>query len=283
MPFKIPINQAQKDFPEYKFIKPLTESEQKAAFHIQNEFGEDLCLKIIAPNYSLDRLEREINAMQLINHPNVAKLKEYTFTSTPTKQRHFMIEEFIMGDDLSTLLTPGNIWQRKKVASFFIELCDGLNALFGAKIVHRDFKPSNIRVRPNGSPVIIDFGWARLLDKIDLTTTSEGAAFGTPIYFAPEQFNGTKKDIDHRTDIFAFGILIYQALTGKHIFNWQKMSFQQLSDAICFSTEYLDKAEFRVLPKEWQLLVSKLLEKERSKRIQNPAQIKFILQKIGAI
>ena len=283
MPFTVPIKDAQANFPEYKFIKALTPSEQKAAFHVQNSDGEDLCLKIIAPNYSVDRLQREIIALQTLNHPNVVKLQEYTYSSTPTQQRHYMIEDFIEGDDLSDRLLAGVPWSRIEVADFFIPLTEGLNALSEAKIVHRDLKPNNIRVRQNGSPVIIDFGLARHLDKSDITLTAQGAAIGTPVYFAPEQFTGTKREIDHRTDIFAIGIIMYQALTGNHPFAQPSQTYQQLSDAICSSDAHLNTPEFLGLPNQWRLLLTRLLEKERGKRIQNAKQVSTILQKIGGV
>lgn len=283
MPFIVPIKVAQADFPEYKFIQALTPSEQKAAFHVQNANGQDLCFKIIAPNYSVDRLQREIIALQTLDHPNVVSLREYTYSSTPTQQRHYMIEDFIDGEDLADRLTAGIPWSRVDAANFFIPLSEGLNALYEAKIVHRDLKPNNIRVRPDGSPVIIDFGLARHLDKSDITLTVEGAAIGTPIYFAPEQFAGTKREIDHRTDIFAVGIIMYQALIGIHPFAQSPQTRQQLSNAICSSDAHLNTAEFLNLPDKWRLLISKLLEKERGKRIQNAKQISTILQKIGGI
>lgn len=283
MPFTVPIKDAQADFPEYKFLQALTPSEQKAAFHVQNADGQDLCLKIIAPNYSVDRIQREIIALQTLNHPNVVRLKEYTYSSTPTQQRHYMIEDFIEGDDLADRLVADVSWSREDVTNFFVPLSEGLNALYEAKIVHRDLKPNNIRVRPDGSPVIIDFGYARHLDKSDITLTAQGAAIGTPIYFAPEQFSGTKREIDHRTDIFAIGIIMYQALTGHHPFAQPHQTYQQLSDAICNSDGYLNTTEYNNLPKEWRLLLSKLLEKERGKRIQNAKLICTILQKIGGI
>lgn len=212
MPFNVTLQDAQTEYPEYTFLKALTPSEQKAAFHVQDSEGQHLCLKIIAPDYDIDRLHREIRALQALDHPNVANLKEYTFSSKQGQQRHFIVEEYVEGDDLSDRLQANQQWPIDEAARFFAELCDGLAATRQIKIVHRDLKPSNIRVRPNGSPVIIDFGVARHLDLPDITNTSQGAGIGTPLYFSPEQFSGTKRDIDHRTDLFAVGVLLYQAL-----------------------------------------------------------------------
>ena len=217
MPYVVPMTEAQNAFPEYTFIKPLTPSEQKAAFHVKDKNGKDLCFKIIAPNYSLDRLEREIQALQSINHVNVVGLIEYTFSSKQGgQQRHYIVEEFIEGHDLAQDLQVGSQWSLSNASAFFAQLFDGLHAMHVLKIVHRDLKPTNIRVGVNGNPVIIDFGLARHLDLPDITKTSEGAAFGTPTYFSPEQFTGTKRDIDNRTDLFAAGVILHQAVIGTH-------------------------------------------------------------------
>jgi eukaryotic-like serine/threonine-protein kinase len=283
MPFVVSMAAAQADHPDYTFISPLTPSEQKAAFHVKDANGDDLCLKIIAPNYSIDRLQREILALQSIDHANVVKLKEYTYSSTPTRLRHFMVEEFIDGEDLANSLANGRPWSRADVAKFFAEVCDGLEALRIADIVHRDLKPTNIRVRVSGTPVIIDFGLARHLGIVALTNTSDGAAIGTPMYFAPEQFTGTKHDIDHRTDLFALGVITYQALTGQHPFCTAGMTRQQLCDAVCTSSTHLTRPSFASLPREWKLLVGRLLEKERAKRPQSAAQVGPILRKLASI
>ena len=284
MPFKIPLSDAAAAYPEYTFVKELTPSEQKAAFHVRNADGENLCLKIIAPDYCIDRLNREIQALQSIAHPNVVSLKEYTFSSKLGQQRHYMVEEFVEGHDLSEYLKPGNVWrQEKNTCSFFAQLCDGLNELKDKSIVHRDLKPSNIRVRSNGAPVIIDFGLARHLGLPDLTRTSDGAAIGTPTYFAPEQCSGNKYDIDHRTDLFALGIMLYQALTGGHPFYRQGMTLQDLSDNICNYHDHVTTQEFSALPQNWQLIVKRLLEKERAKRPLDAGQVAKILRKIGGI
>src|ERR1035437_768890 len=107
MPFTVSIADAQAPFPEYTFVRALTPSEQKAAFHVRDNAGQDLCLKIIAPNYERDRLDREIQKLQSLNHPNVVKLIEDTFSSKPGQQRHYMVGEFIGGQDLRNFLVPG--------------------------------------------------------------------------------------------------------------------------------------------------------------------------------
>src|SRR4051794_5115023 len=81
VPFVVPLAQAQRDYPNYTFVAALTPSEQKAAFHVRDQAGTDLCLKIISPNYDIDRFHREITALQSIVHPNVVGFKEYTFSA----------------------------------------------------------------------------------------------------------------------------------------------------------------------------------------------------------
>jgi serine/threonine protein kinase len=281
MPFIIPIDQAQKLFPEFTFVSPLTPGEQKAAFHVRDHRGNDLCLKIISPDYDLGRLQREIIALQSLSHPNIVSLIEYTFSSKLGFQRHYIVEEFIDGCDLYDLLLPGHQWKIDITASFFAKLFDGLNALNAKNLVHRDLKPKNIRVRRDNSPVIIDFGLARHLSLSDLTRTSEGAAIGTPLYFAPEQFEGNKHDIDHRTDLYACGTILYEALIGHHPFHNQMNSYSILMDAVCNSEEYKSDLVFRALPQQWQLLINKLLEKQRAKRPLNANQVASIIRKLG--
>jgi serine/threonine-protein kinase len=282
MPFIIPIDQAQKQYPEYKFISSLTPSEQKAAFHVQDSSGHDYCLKIISPDYAMDRLNREIIALQSLNHPNIVKLVEYTFSSKPGTQRHFIIEEFIEGNDLDAFIGQNQPWAIDKACTFFIQLFDGLEALNKNNLVHRDIKPKNIRVRPDFSPVIIDFGLARHLTLSDLTRTDEGAAIGTPIYFAPEQFRGNKHDIDHRTDVFAAGILLFEAIIGHHPFTVGVRTYEELMEAICSSEEYTQDPIFSSLPKEWQIFITRLLAKDRVKR-PTAGQVVTLLKRLGEI
>ena len=282
MTFTLTLQEAQAQFPEYTFIKALTPSAQKAAFHVHDDDDNDLCLKIVAPTYERDRLDREILAMQTLDHPNVVHLHEYTFTSKPSQQRHFIVEEFVAGCDLADNMTPGQPWAIKEAAQFFAKLCDGLAALREKGIVHRDIKPQNIRVRTDGNPIIIDFGLARHLGLPDLTKTLQGAGLGTPAYFAPEQFDGHKRDIDHRTDLFAVGILLYEATTGAHPFlDSTVRTVAQLRGAVCEREDYSHRPAFLGLDRKLRVLIGQLLERQRAKRPADPAQVAALLRRIG--
>lgn len=283
MPYHVPIEAVKKGFPQFSIISPLTPSEQKAAFHVRDSDGKDLCLKLISPKYDIDRLTREIRALQNLDHPNVVKLIEYTFTTKNNVQLHYMIEEFVDGEDLADVLEPAQPWPLIKVVTLFSQIAEGLSAIAAIDVVHRDLKPQNIRVRTNGEPVIIDFGLARHLSLPDLTNTGEGADIGTPKYFAPEQFTGTKHDIDHRTDLFALGTIMYEALTGFHPFYQDGMSYEDLKIAVCSATVYLKHENFIKLPRKWRLLLSRLLEKERARRPTHSILIIKILHALGEI
>lgn len=281
MPYTVPLQDAQAQFPQYTFVAALTPSEQKAAFHVRDAQGVDLCLKIISPNYSVDRVGREIVALQGLAHQNVVRLLEYTYSSTAANLRHYMVEEFVEGSDLANRMT-GQPWLRQDVADLFATLCDGLAALDNARIVHRDLKPTNIRIRPNGSPVIIDFGLARVLELPALTNTAQGAAIGTPAFFAPEQFIGTKYDIDHRTDLFAVGTMMFECLVGAPPFAQPGMSYSELGTAVTQSDPF-GHAGFAALPNQWQILLRKLLAKDRVNRPAHANQVAGILRKIRGV
>lgn len=278
MVFAVELETAQSQFPEYQFVRALTPSEQKAAFHVRDSEGVDLCLKIISPDYCGERLQREIQAMQQITHRNVVTLREYTYSSKASSFKHFILEEFIPGNDLADEIK--NPWSRRRVAHVFAELMDGLEQLRTIGVVHRDLKPTNIRLRPDDSPVIIDFGLSRHLNLVDLTATSDGAQIGTPMYFAPEQFTGNKRDIDHRTDLFAAGVIMFESLTGRHPFYTTGMTRAELQREVVEGNGFLTSDEFESLPSKWKLLLEKLLEKQRARRVNSADQAAKLLRQI---
>jgi serine/threonine protein kinase len=280
MVYDIPIAQVQQDYQEFQIISKLTPSAQKAAFHVRDASGQDLCLKIISPDYELDRLDRELIAMQTISHPNVACFVKYE-KSMGGICRHYILEEYVEGEDLLTYFEAGDIWDLDRAVHFFSSLFDGLDAVHEANLVHRDIKPSNVRVRPDGSPVIIDLGYALHQELPSITTTRAGAAVGTWDYFAPEQFLGNREDVDHRTDVFASGILLFQAVTGVHPFYSQGMSYQDTEISVCSSDQCFSIQEFVNLPDPWKSLIRRLLDKERTNRPHSAQQVGTILRGMG--
>ena len=115
----------------------------------------------------------------------------------------------------------------------------------------------------------------------DLTLTEQGARIGTPAYFAPEQFTGTKHDIDHRTDLYASGILLFQVLTGSHPYLVDGMKFEDLMEAALTSTAFVDNPFFQKLPEQIKIIIIKLLSKERSKRPHTGALVSTLLTRIN--
>lgn len=281
MAYTVDASEVAARFPDYQFVSALTPSAQKAAFHVRDQDGRDLCLKLISPEYEIDRVSREIAALQQLTHQNVVALVEYTFSSKPDEKLHYIVEEFIEGADLAEHLEPGVPWELERVAHFFAQLCDGLDALREARVVHRDLKPHNIRVQLDDTPVLIDFGLARHLSLPDITNTEDGAAIGTPAYFAPEQFTGTKRDIDHRTDLFALGVLVYQALLGRHPFYTGEEEYGELREKICEGQVHFAAEDFLALPRTWQVILKRLMAKSRAKRFAKANQVASFLRNVG--
>lgn len=280
MPFEFDIADAIKLFPDFDIHERLTLSSFKAAFRATDPDGLDVCLKIISPEFPSDRVQREIQAMVSLEHDNVAKLVSYSFQTDKAQSLHYMTEEFVTGADLTASL--GEAWETERVVSVFGQLCSALDAMREANLVHRDLKPSNIRLREDDTPVIIDLGIARHLSKPDLTATAAGARIGTPRYFAPEQFRGKKHDIEHRTDLFALGIILFYAATGYHPFDPDaEMDEAELEEAICDQADHLAMDAFLLLPDRLQILVAKLLARSRADRPSKAAQVAKLLLKLG--
>ena len=282
MSYDVPIAEARKLFPEFTFRRKLTPSAQKCAFEVVDSAGQSLCLKMISPNHATSpRLGREIKAMAKIDHPNLVKLVEYSYKVTSAGEEHYILERFIEGEDLQLDgLSSSPIWDTAEAVEFFCKILDGLDVLHKAKIVHRDLKPDNVRVNTSGEPIVIDLGLARHLELTSLTATSDGARIGTMLYFAPEQWQGDKRDIDARTDHFAVGIMLYQALVGKHPFYDSSIKTRdQLQKAVCEPGDQFNLPAFTRLDSKVQLVLRKLLAPKRMDRLASAEQAAKLLRK----
>lgn len=279
MPYVVDLVEAKQKYPQFQFIAAMTPSEQKSAFHVVDESGTHLCLKLISPTSELERVQREVQAMTKLDHPNVVKMVKYHFSSSGGLAEHYVLEEFVAGSDLKKSMT-GSSWELKAAVKTVSQIASGLEAMHAHRLVHRDLKPENIRLTPEGNLVIIDLGLARHLAEVDLTATADGGAIGTPLYFAPEQFSGTKRDIDQRTDLFALGVILFELMVGSHPFYQAGDAFSELRDKVCAPRTNFPKLDSAHVPIQLKMLLQKLLARERVDRPARADIVKRILEKI---
>src|SRR5260370_23224029 len=190
----------------------------------------DVALKVLSPELLRDELKRrrfadEAQAASALNHPNIVSIFDVSLDSEPP----FIVSELVEGVTLGDM-TAGRPMPLRKALDIAVQIADGIAVAHQARIVHRDLKPHNIMVRPDGRVKLLDFGLAKHVretrpsSSADLETeamslTAEGVVVGTAYYMSPEQARG--KSVDKRSDIFSFGIILYEMLSGKRPFGGQ--------------------------------------------------------------
>lgn len=177
-----------------------------------HRLGRQVALKLVATGANpeqRDRLRREARAAATISHPSVATvhaLEEFD-------DQLFIVSEFVRGRTLRATLADGAL-PRERAAAIALDMARALRAAHEAGVVHRDLKPENVLLPDTGTVKIVDFGIARMADDAITQLTRHGALLGTPAYMAPEQLLGAS--VDPRADIYAFGIVLIEMLTGHH-------------------------------------------------------------------
>src|SRR5215470_11303930 len=185
----------------------------------------DVAIKALPAFVSVDpdrlrRFEQEALAAAALNHPNILSVYQFgTYEGAP-----FLVTELLEGETLRQRLQQGPIHVREAL-NHAVQIAQGLSVAHDKGIVHRDLKPENLFVTKDGRMKILDFGLAKLVQhqhKNDAggstlaNDTDPGTVMGTPGYMSPEQARG--ESVDHRADIFAFGAILYEMLTGKRAF-----------------------------------------------------------------
>ena len=217
---------------------------------------------------NLRRFTREATAASALNHPNILVVHEIGEAGDV----HFIVSEFVEGKTLREISGKSPL-RLTEVLDISIQIANALCTAHEARIVHRDIKPENIIVRPDGFVKILDFGLAKLIEQepigfedttIEQNETAKGVILGTVNYMSPEQAKG--EQVDKRTDIFSFGVLLYEMIVGRTPFAGNSMS-ETLANLINTKPQPLSRFVAEV-PDELQRIVSKTLRKNKDERYQ---------------
>ena len=174
--------------------------------------GRKVAIKVLHPHLASSaknrtRFAREAHAIESLRHPNILRIFDY---SGPESDRCFIVTEYIEGPTLREVLDQVGVVMAEPAALIARELCDAMQTAHNEGIVHRDLKPENVMINEAGAVKLMDFGIARIVDDSHVTMT--GALVGSPAYMSPEQ--ATDSEVDHRSDLFALGIVMYRMVTG---------------------------------------------------------------------
>lgn len=266
----------------YRILKKIGAGGMGEVYLAHDEhLDREVAVKVLHPGTILNEssrrhLRQEALTLSKLNYPSIATI--YDFDSRDGVD--FLAMEYVSGTTLSEKLAKGSLLEKEAVR-LGTQLADGLEAAHEHGVIHRDLKPSNLRLTEDGRLKILDFGLAKLRQSVEDTITAEGksetwAMAGTLPYMAPEQLLGG--EIDARTDIHAFGTVMYEMVTGERPF--ADVPRSRLAGAILHQPTPPPSALNPKLSPELARIITKCLEKEPENRYQSAKELSIDLRRL---
>jgi serine/threonine protein kinase len=254
------------------------------------KLGRDVALKILPEAFARDaerlgRFEREARLLASLNHPNIAAI----YGLEHADSTHFLVLELVDGEDLSKRIARGAVLVDETLA-IARRIAEALEAAHEQGVVHRDLKPGNVVTDADGTVKVLDFGLAKAFDTdgsevTDLShsptmvtgSTVQGVILGTAAYMSPEQARG--KRVDKRADIFAFGCVLFEMLTGKRCFTGETVS-DTLASILAREPEWDELP--KQTPPALERLLSRCLMKDPRQRLRDIGEARIAIDRIAA-
>lgn len=239
-----------------------------------------VALKILAKEFysnaeRVKRFKQEARAITVLNHPNIVTI--YDFDSD--QDIHYIATEYVEGETVRELI--GSDLPLKNILNIILQAVEALAAAHNAGITHRDIKPENMIVRPDGYLKILDFGLAKLaeneqINSESLAKTGKGMVIGTPAYMSPAQASGEK--LDHRTDLWSIGVVLYELLTGRNPFKKENRQ-ATMHSILAEQPPSVSSANAEISP-EFDRILNKALEKDPDLGYQTAPDLQADLKRI---
>ena len=283
----MPLNPGIQIVGRFEIVAPLGAGSMGEVYQAHDlKLRRDVAVKLLSPALAtseehLLRFEREARAASALNHPHICTI--YDVGQAPeAENRPYLVMELLRGLTLFEVLASGPL-SASTVIGLGVQIADALDVAHGAGIIHRDLKPANIFVTARGDAKLLDFGLAAMTiaaepagpaamdeSRHPAVLTNPGTAVGTVLYMSPEQALGDP--LDHRTDLFSLGLVLYEMLTGRRAFEGR--STTAIVDAILHVTPLgLNPADVSNVPEDLRRLLMRLLDKDRERRPASAAEV----------
>lgn len=283
-----------KTISNYKILQKLGEGGMGVVYKAQDtKLEREVAIKVLPEEFAKDldrlaRFKREAKLLASLNHPNIATI----YGLEESDGEHFLALELVEGETLADQLSSGPLKSQEALETCR-QIAEALESAHEKGIIHRDLKPSNVKVTPEGQVKVLDFGLAKAFEvsetgkassvdpfkspTLTVGTSRSGVILGTAAYMSPEQARG--KPLDKRTDIWSFGCLLYELLTGRQMFKRGTTS-----DTIAAILEH--EPDWENLPENLPLgirtLLFRLLQKDSRKRLHDIADARIVIEEVLA-